>query len=234
MGNKLYEESSIQAIANAIRSKLDTDATYKVEDMPLAVSSIPTGVVPTGTLNVASNGDYDVTNFAQAHVTVPQPSGNINILSDEYIKTVDVTQYTQATVSNALLEFSDMYYKHIETTTANLVLDYDATREVKELTVIPIAYDKDVTRSIISCFYRWSDRINDGGIYKHQIYTSDGTNPIENQLTGGYIPNPVFDTTNSTITIAGRNESYKFIDGGMFLIIITYAVVIPNEQGGNS
>lgn len=229
MGNKLYEESSIQAIANAIRSKLDTDATYKVEDMPLAVSSIPTGVVPTGTLNVASNGDYDVTNFAQAHVAVPQPSGNIIILSDEYIKTVDVTQYVQATVSNQFLQFSDMYYKYIETTTSELVLDYDTTREVKEVTVLPITYDKDTARSILSCFYRWSDRINDGGIYKHQIYTNDGTNPTETQLTSGYIPNPVFDIDNGTITLTGRNASYKFIAGGVFLIIITYEYIAQNE-----
>lgn len=233
MGNKLYEETSVQAIANAIRSKLGTDAVFKIGDMATAVSSIPTGITPTGTLDIASNGTYDVTNYAQASVTVPQPSGNIDIIADQYEKTVDVTNYTQATVGNPFLQFSDMYYKYIETTTAELVLDYDTTREVKELTVLPIAYDKDETRSIISCFYRWSDRINDGGIYKHQIYTADGTNPTESQLTGGYIPSPVFDTTNSTITISGRNTSYRFIEGGMFLIIITYAVVIPSEQGGN-
>ncbi len=40
---KLYEESSIQAIANAIRAKNGTSDTYKVSEMANAISSLPSG-----------------------------------------------------------------------------------------------------------------------------------------------------------------------------------------------
>ena len=43
MANKLYNESDIQAIANAIRSKNGSSDTYTVSDMATAISNIPTG-----------------------------------------------------------------------------------------------------------------------------------------------------------------------------------------------
>lgn len=41
MPNKLYEESSVQAIANAIRAKNGTTAKYKIGEMGAAVSALP-------------------------------------------------------------------------------------------------------------------------------------------------------------------------------------------------
>ena len=43
MANKLYEEASVQAIANAIRAKNGSTATYKIGEMAAAVNSITTG-----------------------------------------------------------------------------------------------------------------------------------------------------------------------------------------------
>ena len=40
---KLYEESSVQAIANAIRTKAGTATTYKIAEMPDAISNLPSG-----------------------------------------------------------------------------------------------------------------------------------------------------------------------------------------------
>lgn len=44
MGNKLYNESSVQNIANAIRAVNGTTNTYKIGDMANAISSISTGL----------------------------------------------------------------------------------------------------------------------------------------------------------------------------------------------
>ena len=43
MSKKLYEEASVQAIADAIRAKSGSTDTYKIAEMPTAISAIPTG-----------------------------------------------------------------------------------------------------------------------------------------------------------------------------------------------
>ena len=43
MAQKLYEESNIQAIANAIRDKNGSTDTYKTSEMAAAISAIETG-----------------------------------------------------------------------------------------------------------------------------------------------------------------------------------------------
>ena len=40
---KLYEESSVQAIADAIRAKAGTADTYKIAEMPDAIANLPAG-----------------------------------------------------------------------------------------------------------------------------------------------------------------------------------------------
>ena len=91
MGNKLYEESSVQAIANAIRTKLGTDAAYKIGDMATAVSLIPTGITPTGSITLSTNGTYDVTNYASAIV-------DVNAMTPSYIKNPIEFDYTNGYV----------------------------------------------------------------------------------------------------------------------------------------
>ena len=75
MENKLYNESTIRAIANAIRKKLGTDAAYTLEDMPAAIASIQTGITPNGSITITSPGIYDVTNLSKVVVEFPNNGG---------------------------------------------------------------------------------------------------------------------------------------------------------------
>lgn len=124
MGNKLYEENSVQAIANAIRSKLGVETTYKINEMAGAINNIvkPSGttnitengyhnvtqyeqayvhveggITPTGTTNIYENGDHDVTNYAIAHVAVPQPVGKKVITQNG--TDIDIAQYATLDVN---------------------------------------------------------------------------------------------------------------------------------------
>lgn len=80
MALKLYSDSDIQSIADAIRGKNGSSDTYKVSQMASAISAIPTGgVTPTGTkqISITQNGTTteDVTNYASAEITVNVPTG---------------------------------------------------------------------------------------------------------------------------------------------------------------
>lgn len=51
MAQKLYEESNIQAIANAIRDKNGSTDTYKTSEMAAAISAIETTELPDDLTN---------------------------------------------------------------------------------------------------------------------------------------------------------------------------------------
>ena len=55
MGNKLYDETSISNIADAIRSKNGTNETYTIEQMATAISNIPIDGIPELLFTQSSN-----------------------------------------------------------------------------------------------------------------------------------------------------------------------------------
>ena len=59
--------------------------------------AVPQGIIPTGTVNITENGDTDGTNYATAHVAVPQPTGKITITENG--TDIDVSSYATADVS---------------------------------------------------------------------------------------------------------------------------------------
>lgn len=79
MSNVLVESAFLTAIANAIRSKLGVETTYKPSEMADAIEDISGGTTPTGTkeINITSNGTIveDVTNYASAEINVNVQSG---------------------------------------------------------------------------------------------------------------------------------------------------------------
>lgn len=65
--NKLYEETHIQGIANAIRAK-GVSGQMTVAQMPGKIASIPTGTYPSGTLTVTGAGMRNVYSYEYVEV----------------------------------------------------------------------------------------------------------------------------------------------------------------------
>lgn len=81
MANKLYEENDVIAIADAIRTKNGTSNKYKISEMAdavldLNIGSSEGGIIPTGSIEIKTNGTHDVTNYANAIVSVPTNGGD--------------------------------------------------------------------------------------------------------------------------------------------------------------
>lgn len=67
--NKLYEETDIQNIANAIREKTKSTDTFKVSEMANAVSNIKADDINSKVLDIIRTGNFvDITNITSSFV----------------------------------------------------------------------------------------------------------------------------------------------------------------------
>lgn len=101
MGTKYQVDGDdLTAIANKIRSKGGTSASLEFPDgFKDAVDAIQTGITPTGTKNISTNGTHDVPNYASANVAVPASAVDSGTKSISSNGTHDVVGYASAAVS---------------------------------------------------------------------------------------------------------------------------------------
>jgi len=207
---------------------------YDVTNYVQASVSVPGS--PSGKITITENGtDVNIAQYATADIIVPQgitPTGNIDIIADQYEKTVDVTNYASAKVYNPVSFISVFGYIENEADTSTLELPYDPTRTLKEIIVLPVVVDMSKARNMMIATYRYTTASVE--IFRSHTYTGDGENPSEVQLNGGYIPEPVIDAENHKITIAGRNASYKWLKDSVYFYMVVYEVPFQQEEeGGN-
>ena len=99
MANKLYEEASVQAIANAIRAKNGTTTKYKIAEMAGAVQGI-TGAedvewhqCPEAVRNYLANVTYDPSDYSTSQIANYAPATAVVSNTKPIGKTVDSATY---------------------------------------------------------------------------------------------------------------------------------------------
>lgn len=111
MAKKTINDSTLTAIANAIRAKTGDSDTMTPLEMPEEIASIPTGITPTGTIEITENGTgIDVAQYASADVSV---SGGGGDTLNDLILTGAQTSYSNSTVTS-IPQYAFNYASYIQ------------------------------------------------------------------------------------------------------------------------
>lgn len=95
------------AYTNCSNKGATIPSTQNCANLATCINSIPTGITPTGTLNITENGTVDVTNYAQASVNVSGgQSSKFGATIDTFLGEVDSNGVLQIPNSGKYLVFN--------------------------------------------------------------------------------------------------------------------------------
>lgn len=221
MSKKLYEESNIQEIANAIREKNGEETTYKVSEMAEVIRNLPSSGAIITSLNVTKNGTYSSPSGIDGYspVTVNVPS------ADTHPPTPDILLPEGYTRLEYIYCNGDAYISGIEANSMLPILE-------AEFLISDQEQSSDVRRRLMGMA---DTGVND---YDWDVETDLQTNAVRVALWYRQGPSAFWAYNASSMTI-GRNEKMKVTVIGVNPVYITnyhqkYNIASYRSNGGNA
>ena len=208
MDLRFIKQSTLTAIANAIRGKRGKTGTINPVDFASEIEQIETGITPTGTLQIYSNGTHDVTECAKAIVAVPQPQlyAPTISLSGNILNIANSTKNGSFVESYELYCETDLYIIYEGAYTAINLSDLDLAEGAHKLSVIAkgTGFVHSPSSNAVTYTTTFSFTI-DGTTYQaeHGMSWEEWKDSTYN--TGGYV-------MNSDCEITNRNGTHVVID----------------------
>lgn len=115
----VINKSTLEGIGNAIRNKKGTSDLIPVSDLASEIASIPSGITPTGQIEITENGTFDVSSFASALVAVEGGGGDLpeNWIMGEFTPQANLTEYSVSLSDNKnpiiALYFANDFYVNV-------------------------------------------------------------------------------------------------------------------------
>lgn len=124
-------QAGVDDIYDAVVAKGSTPASHSLSDVVAGITAIPTGITPTGTLDISSNGVKDVIQYASANVNVPNSnSGTYTPTSITSAADMGVTnsyRYVNTTKVPCQYYASANWYSTIKAYTTNITVTVAGT-----------------------------------------------------------------------------------------------------------
>ena len=98
----IVSNSKLIAIADAIREKTGGEGKLTLDECAVEINNIQTGINPSGTLEVTTNGLHDVASYEKVDVNVQSGSGGGDTLKAllDYTKSTSYMFYNNATITD--------------------------------------------------------------------------------------------------------------------------------------
>ena len=95
------DDTNLTNIADSIRNKNGSSDTYKPSEMASAISNIEMGIIPSGTLEINENGEYDVKYYEKANVNIEED------LTNELTEQKNLITTQETTIDDIILALED-------------------------------------------------------------------------------------------------------------------------------
>ena len=213
-----YEISQISSSATLGTKSITVNGTYNAssdnyDGYSSVTVNVPQEVVPTGTINITQNGDTDVTNYATAHVAVPEPSGSQTFTNNG---TYNVSSIAEAVinVSSAMPSYLSIQEQALSEDSLTITFPYDSTKTVLGVHCHDTVYPD--TQAYCTNYLGFIKMYNSETNNYQRVYQSNGS-------TSAQYGSIEFDSENGIITLTSRGGNYGFKKNKTYRIIIIYA-----------